>query len=291
MVAEAQNIAYEDLINNSERRDRILIRPSKGWLSLNLRELGEYKELLYFLVLRDLKVRYRQTLLGVAWAILQPFMTMVVFSVIFGQLVGVPTNDIPYPIFAYAGLLPWHLFAATLAGASNSLVANSHLITKVYFPRLIIPAASVMSGIVDFAVASLILIVMMFYYGIVPGLGIFALPYFVFLAVSCSLAVGLWLSSLNVRYRDVRHVIPFVIQIWFFITPVMYPSKLVPEGWRLLYWLNPMAGVVEGFRWALLEKQCEIGLFLTISTVVVLLLGAGGLVYFRRMERTFSDVV
>lgn len=290
-MVEAPDTTGKKSENKLDLPPRIVIKPSKGWPSVNLKELGEYRELLYFLVWRDLKVRYKQTLLGVAWVILQPFITMVVFSVLFGRLVGVPTHDTPYPIFAYAGLLPWQLFAATLAGAGNSLVANSHLIAKVYFPRLIIPVASVMSGIVDFAVASLILIALMFYYGIVPGPYILTVPYFVLLAVSCSLAVGLWLSPLNVRYRDVRHVIPFLIQTWFFVTPVVYPSNLVPEGWRFVYWLNPMTGVVEGFRWAVLGKEIESGFMAAASGMIVLFLLAGGLIFFRRMERTFADVV
>lgn len=280
------------IIGKDQEQNRItIIRPSKGWSFLNLRELVEYRELLYFLAWRDLKVKYKQTALGIVWAILQPFLTMVVFSVLFGRLVGVPTNDIPYPIFAYAGLLPWQLFATTLTNASNSLVGNSHIIKKVYFPRAIIPLASVISGIVDFALAFTVLAGMMFYYRIVPDASVIALPFFTLLAVACSLGVGLWLSSLNVRYRDVRHVIPFLVQLWFFSTPVLYPSNLIPEKWRVLYFLNPMTGVVEGFRSSLVGGKGETGLGVVISGIVVLCFLIGGGFYFRKMERIFADVV
>jgi len=270
----------------------IVIRPSRGWVSLNLRDLWEYRELLYFLIWRSIKVRYKQTVLGAAWAILQPFLTMVVFSVVFGRLAKVPSNGIPYPIFAYTALLPWQLFARALTESGNSLVANQRLITKVYFPRLVIPIAAVLGGLVDFGIAFVILLGMMFYYGIVPTAAVLTLPLFLLLAIATALAMGLWLSALNVQYRDVRYAIPFLTQFWLFATPVAYPTSLVPERWRILYGLNPMTGVVEGFRWALLGSEVGgIRPLVILSALVVGLLLAGGLVYFRRMERTFADVV
>jgi lipopolysaccharide transport system permease protein len=269
----------------------IIIRPSRGWLKLNLRDLWEYRELLYFLVWRDVKVRYKQTVLGAAWAILQPFLTMVVFSIFFGRLAKVPSDGIPYPIFTYTALLPWQLFAYSLTESGNSLVANQQLITKVYFPRLIIPISAVLAGLVDFAIAFVVLLCMMFYYGIVPTVCILTLPLFLIFAIATALAVGLWLSALNVEYRDVRYTIPFLTQFWLFATPIAYSSSLVPERWRTLYGLNPMAGVVEGFRWALLGKSGGFGPMVIVSVLAVIALLAGGLIYFRRMERTFADIV
>lgn len=269
----------------------IIIRPSKGWVALNLRDLWEYRELLYFLVWRDIKVRYKQTVLGAAWAILQPILTMVVFSIFFGRLAGVPSDGLPYPIFTFAALLPWQLFAFALTGAGNSLVSNQQLITKVYFPRLVIPMAAVLAGLVDFGIAFLVLLMMMFYYGIFPTLAVFTLPLFILLAIASALAVGMWLSALNVQYRDVRYIIPFLTQFWMFATPIAYSSSLVPEPWRMWYGLNPMAGVVEGFRWALLGQRGGLDSIVIVSGVVVGLLLCGGLVYFRRMEKTFADVV
>lgn len=269
----------------------LVIRPSRGWISLNLRDLWEYRELLYFLVWRDIKVRYKQTAIGAAWAIIQPFMTMVVFSVFFGSLAKVPSDGLPYPVFAYCALLPWQLFAHALTESGNSLVANQNLITKVYFPRLVIPLAAVLSGIVDFGIAFLVLLGLMFFYGIVPTVAVVTLPLFVLLAISTALAVGLWLSALNVEYRDVRYTIPFLTQFWLFLTPVAYSSTLVPEQWRALYGLNPLAGVVEGFRWALLGKASLAGPMLAVSVGVVMLLLVSGTYYFRRMEKTFADFV
>lgn len=273
-----------------EEAPTILIRPSKGWTALNLRDLWLYRELLYFLTWRDIKVRYKQTVLGAAWAILQPFFTMVVFSIFFGRLAKVPSEGIPYPIFAYSALLPWSYFSGALDRAGNSLVGSSHLITKVYFPRLAIPISAVMAGLVDFGIAFVVLLVMMVYYRMSPTAAVLTLPLFLLLAVATALAVGLWLSALNVQYRDVRYTIPFLTQFWLFATPIAYPSSLVPEQWRALYGLNPMAGVVEGFRWALLGKTPP-GPLLAVSVSVVVLLLIGGLYYFRRMERTFADVV
>lgn len=266
------------------------IEPSRGWVALRVKELWEYRELLYFLVWRDIKVRYKQTALGAAWAILQPVLTMLVFTVFFGRLAKVPSDGIPYPVFVYAALLPWQLFAFALTESANSLVGNQNLIKKVYFPRLVVPLASVLAGLVDFGIAFLVLLALMLYYGIVPAFAIAVLPLFLLLAVATALSVGLWLSALNVQFRDVRYTIPFLTQFWMFATPVAYPSSLVPERWRAWYGLNPMAGVVEGFRWALLGKSGSPGPLLWVSGLVVVLLLIGGLAYFRRMESTFADV-
>lgn len=267
-----------------------VIRPSRGWASLNLRELWAHRELLYFLIWRDVKVRYKQTLLGAAWAVLQPVATMVVFSLFFGRLAGVPSEGIPYPVFTLAGLVPWTFFSQGLTQAANSLVGNQSLITKVYFPRLAIPAASVLSGLVDFALAFLILLGIMLGYGIVPSArALWILPLLV-LAFVTALGVGLWLSALNVQFRDVRYVLPFLAQIWLLATPIAYPSSLLSEPWRTVYGLNPMAGVVEGFRWALLGTAAP-GPILAASALAALALLASGALYFRRMERTFADVV
>ena len=269
----------------------VRIRPSHGFVPLRLHEVWEYRELLYFLCWRTIKVRYKQTLLGGAWAILQPFFTMVVFSIVFGRLVGVPSDGIPYPIFAYCGLLPWQLFAQSLTESGNSLVNNERLVTKVYFPRLVIPASMVLVSLLDFAVAGVVLVGMMVYYRIAPGVGVWALPFLVLQAVCAALGIGLWLSALNVRYRDIRHVIPFLTQCWLFATPIAYPSSLVPPRWRVLLGLNPMAGVVEGFRWALLGGKAETGSLLALSVLITMGLLVSGAVYFRRMERTFGDVL
>jgi len=290
--SNSQDINVEgDRIGEQEKGIVTLIHPSRGWISLKLSELWEYRELLYFLTWRDIKVRYKQTAIGVAWAIIQPFFAMVIFSIFFGQLAKIPSDGIPYPIFAYCALLPWQLFSHALNESSNSLVANQGLITKVYFPRLIIPVAPVLAGLVDFGIAFLVLIGMMLYYGIMPTFAVFTIPLFLILAVATALSVGLWLSALNVEYRDVRYTIPFLTQFWLFATPVAYPSSLVPESWRALYGLNPMAGVVEGFRWALLGKAEGPGTLLVVSVMVVIILFIGGLYYFRRMEKTFADVV
>ncbi len=270
---------------------KIVIRPSRGWVPLGLKELWEYRELLYFLIWRDIKVRYKQTALGAAWAIIQPLFTMIVFSIFFGRLAKIPSDGVPYPIFAFCALLPWQLFAHALTESGNSLVASQNLITKVYFPRLVIPVAAVLAGLVDFAIAFVVLLGMMAYYGIVPTMAVVFLPLFLLLAVTTALAVGLWLSALNVQYRDVRYTIPFLTQFWLFITPIAYPSSLVPEGWRTLFGLNPMAGVVESFRWALLGTASAPGPMLAVSVAVVVALLVGGLYYFRRMEKTFADIV
>ena len=278
-------------INNSSALPRLRIAPSRGWVPLKLSELWEYRELLYFLIWRDIKVRYKQTALGASWAIIQPFMTMVVFSLFFGHLGKMPSDGLPYPIFTFAALVPWAFFANGLNQSSNSLVGSSNLITKVYFPRLIVPLASVFSGIVDFLIAFGVLLGMMLYYGLVPTLNILWLPLYVLLALVTSLGVGLWLSALNVEYRDVRYIIPFITQFWLFATPIAYPSSLLPEPWRTIYGLNPMVGVVEGFRWALLRTNSAPGPIVAVSASAAVLILVSGAFYFRRMEKTFADIV
>lgn len=263
-------------------------------VSLGVRDLGDlwrYRELLYFLTWRDIKVRYKQTALGVAWAVIQPFGMMLVFSLFFGRLGGMPSDGSPYPIFVFCALVPWQLFSHALNESSNSLVVNQNLITQVYFSRLVVPVSAVLGGLVDFVIAFLVLLVMLAYYGITPGVAVLTLPVFVLLAAATALGVGLWLSALNVQYRDVRYTIGFLVQFWFFATPVTYPSRIVPEPWRALYGLNPMAGVVEGFRWALLGKAEPPAALLAFSALAVMLLLVGGLYYFRRMEQIFADLV
>lgn len=269
----------------------VRIEPSKGWVSLKLKELWEYRELLYFLIWRDVKVRYKQTVLGAAWAIIQPFFTMVVFSLFFGRLAKVPSDGIPYPIFTYAALVPWTFFANGLNQASNSLVNSANLIKKVYFPRLAIPIATVLSGIVDFVLAFITLIGMMVYFGFVPTTNVFWLPLLLLLALIISLGVSLWLSAMNVQFRDVRYIIPFLTQLWLFATPIAYPSSLLSEPWRTIYGLNPMVGVVEGFRWALLNTDTAPGPMIIVSSFITMLLLISGALYFRRLEKSFADVV
>jgi lipopolysaccharide transport system permease protein len=293
-VHDSTTPGANDLRDHSEghaaRLPSTIVRPVRGWISLDLCELWEYRELLYFLAWRDIKVRYKQTLLGAAWAIIQPFFAMVVFSIFFGQLAGISSEGIPYPIFAYSALAPWMYFANALTQASNSLVGQEHVITKVYFPRLLAPMAAVLAGLVDFGLALLVLVGMMLYYGIVPGAAIVILPFFTALATAAALGVGFWLAALNVQYRDVRYVVPFMVQFWLFATPIVYPSSLVPQRWRALYGLNPMAGVIEGFRWALLGTKAP-GPLLLVSTLTIAALLMSGMYFFRRMERTFADVV
>lgn len=280
-----------------DRIPNVVIQPVAGWTSLGLRDIWAYRELLYFLVWRDVKVRYKQTLLGVAWAILQPLLTMVVFTIFFGRLANVGSEGLPYPLFSFAGLLPWTLFSLGIGQSSASLVSSANLIKKVYFPRLVIPASSVFAALVDFVLAFLLLAGMMAYYGVVPPLTVLFLPYLVLLAVCATLGVGIWLAALNVQYRDVRYVVPFFVQIWLFVTPVIYPSsrvlaKLAEKGipgW--IYGLNPMAGVVEGFRWALLGSQTRPFGLIAASTVVSAALLVSGMFYFKRTERVFADVV
>ena len=269
----------------------IVLEPRKSLFHLDLKAIWEYRELLYFLVWRDLKVRYRQTLIGICWVVLQPLLTMIIFTAIFSRFAKIPSDGLPYPIFAYSGLLPWTLFASSLTRGSDSIVTNAQLISKIYFPRLLLPLSGILSPLVDFAISLVILIIMMIWYGTLPTVGILALPIFLVLAILTALAVGLWLSALNVRYRDVAHAIPFLIQLWMFASPIAYPVSLVPETWRLLYSLNPMAGVIEGFRWALLGKESPDFGVIMISSVMVLALLLPGIVYFKYTERTFADVV
>ncbi len=266
------------------------LTPHSAGLVARLCEVWEYRELLFFLTWRDVRVRYKQTALGAAWAVLQPLLTMLVFSVFFGALARVPSDSLPYPVFAYCGLLPWQLFAFALTASAQSLTANERLVTKVYFPRLILPLSAVLAGLVDFAVAFTLLAPLMAYYGVRPGAALVTLPLFILLAVATAVAAGLGLGALNVRFRDVRYALPFLTQFWLFATPIAYPASLVPERYRWLMGLNPMAGVVEGFRWALLGAPAPGPLVLVSASVVVLGLGLG-LVYFLRVERSFADVI
>ncbi len=270
---------------------KTIINPSRGWVPLRLRDIWEYRELLYFLTWRDIKVRYKQTVLGATWAIIQPFFTMVVFSLFFGRLAKIPSDGIPYPLFAFAALVPWTFFANGLSQSSNSLVGSAELITKVYFPRLIIPVASILSGLVDFIIAFAVFICMALYYGIYPTISIFLLPFLLLLGFTTALGVGLWLSALNVRFRDVRYVIPFLTQFWLFATPIAYPSSLLSEPWRTVYGINPMAGVIEGFRWALLGTDTAPGAMIIVSSLVAVCLLVSGVFYFKRVEKYFADVI
>ena len=269
----------------------VSIRPSTSWSPLNLRDLWQYRDLLYFLVLRDIKVRYKQTALGVAWAVVQPLLTMLIFSFIFGRLAGIKTGGIPYPLFAYAGLLSWTFFANAVTSSGNSLVGSANLITKVYFPRLAVPISAVMGGLVDFALALLTLLGLMLYFGRVPGVNALFLPLFLLLALVTALGVALWFAALNVQYRDVRYAVPFLVQFWLFATPIAWPSSALSGPWRTLYGLNPMAGVVEGFRWALLGTEQAPGPMIAVSSLAAIVILIGGAFYFRRMESTFADVV
>ncbi len=271
----------------------IYIKPSKGFAALNLRDLWIYRELIYFMVWREVKVRYKQTMLGAAWAIIQPVLTMVVFTFLFGRVAKLPTDgNVPYPIFSYTALLPWGLFVNALNQASRSLTSNQNMVTKIYFPRLVLPLASILSGLVDFVIAFVILIGLMIYYKISPSFSaLWVVPVFLLLTIVTALGVALWLSAINVQYRDVNYALPFMTQFWLFITPVAYSSKLISEKWQLVYSLNPMAGVVNGFRWALLGVGNGPDTGLWISVCVSLLLLISGLFYFRNMEKTFADTI
>jgi len=269
----------------------IRLTPTRGWVALRLKDLWTYRELVYFLTWRDIKVRYKQTLLGAVWAVLQPLLTMLVFSLFFGRLAGIPSDGVPYPIFAFAALVPWTFFANGLTQASTSLVSNANLITKVYFPRLAAPISTILAGVVDFVLAFLVLLLMMAAYGIAPTANAVWLPVFLLLAVVTSLGVGLWLSAMNVLFRDVRYTVPFLTQFWLFATPIAYPSSMLSEPWRTIYGINPMVGVVEGFRWSLLGTNAAPGAVAVVSGVVALGLLVSGAYYFRRMERTFADLV
>jgi len=269
----------------------ITIRPPKGWAPLDLHEFAGTHELLYFLVLRNLKLRYKQTVLGAAWAVLQPLLTMGVFTVIFGRLARLGSDGLPYPVFALAALVPWTYFANALTQAGNSLVDQHQLLTKVYFPRLLLPLAAVIAGLVDFAISFVLLLAVLVWYGIVPSVRVLAVPGLALLAAASAFAPGIWLAALNVRYRDVRHVIPFLVQIWLFATPVAYSSTLVPERWRALYGLNPIVGLVDGFRWMIAPASELPGLELIVAVAAVVGMLMAGLYFFRRVERSFADVV
>jgi lipopolysaccharide transport system permease protein len=268
----------------------LIIRPPRKWVPVDLHELWAYRELVASFTLRDIKLRYKQTGLGIAWAVLQPLLTMVIFTVFFGGLAKIPSDGVPYPLFVLAALLPWTLFAEGLTRSTTSMVTNANIMTKVYFPRLIMPLSSIISPLVDFAVSFLILLAMMVYYGYAPTLNILFLPLFLLLALATSLGVGLWLSALNVKYRDFQYTVPFLIQIWMFASPVVYASSLVPESLRVWYGLNPMAGVIEGFRWALLGTGAPSAMVL-VSVGMVIVLLVSGMFYFRRMEQYYADIV
>jgi lipopolysaccharide transport system permease protein len=267
------------------------IRPSRGWTTLNLRELWHYRELVYFLTWRDIQVRYKQTALGVAWIVLQPLLTILVFTVIFGKLARLPSDNLPYAAFALAGLVPWNFFAGAFSRGSLSLVGSANLISKVYFPRLVIPIASVLAGAADLAISLLVLFGLTVYYEIMPTTALAALPVYLLLALAAALGVGLWLSALSVQYRDVAHAVPFFTQLWFYATPIVYPITLVPAQFRVWLGLNPMATVAEGFRWAVLGKAAPPAPMVLLSVTVVAVLLLSGAYVFRRMERTFADVV
>lgn len=269
----------------------MIIKPSKGWSFPDLSELWDYRELIYFFAWRDIKVRYKQTVLGAAWAVIQPFFTMIVFSIFFGNFAKIPSESVPYPIFAYTALVPWTYFANSVTQASTSMVTQRGVITKVYFPRIIVPLASMVSGLLDFAIAFAVLLAMMFYYGIFPTFTILLVPFLLLFSIGAAFAVGIWFSALNVVYRDVQYAVPFLVQFWLFATPIAYPSSLVPERWRAIFGLNPMAGVVEGFRWSLLGSGGGFEPMFVVSILIILALLVTGLLYFRRMEREFADVV
>ena len=268
-----------------------VVKPSVGWAPIQFRDLWEYRELLYFLTWKEIKVRYKQTVLGAAWAVIQPFFTMVVFSVVFGRLADIPSDGIPYPVFSFAALVPWAFFAHSLTFSSNSLIANANIIKKIYLPRLMLPTANTLSGGVDFFLAFIVLLGIMAYFSVWPDAKVFWLPLLLLLALITSLGVGLWLSAMNVQFRDIRHSLTFLVQLWLFATPIAYPSTLLSEPWRTVLGINPMAGVVEGFRWALLGTDTQPGPMIAVSSLVAVVILVSGAFYFRRMEKNFADVV
>ena len=278
-------------LGTSVHNASVLIRPISGRVPINLRDLWEYRELLYFLTWRDIKVRYKQTALGIGWVVLQPLLLMLVFTMFFGRLVELPSDGIPYPLFTYTALLPWQLFSRALNEGSMSLIAHERVITKTYFPRILLPASAVLAGLIDFGIAFLVLIGFILFYGVHPGLAIFTLPLFVLLVVMTAFGVSLWLAAFNVLYRDVRYVLPFLTQLWMFATPIIYPVSVVPDSWRLLYSLNPMVGVVEGFRWALLGNTSGMDAMFGLSALVVASVLGGGILYFQSVQQTFADVI
>jgi homopolymeric O-antigen transport system permease protein len=269
----------------------VRVQPSRGWAALRLRDLWQYRELVYFLTWRDVKVRYKQTVLGAAWAILQPVLTMLIFSLFFGKLAHIPSDGIPYPLFSLAGLVPWTFFSNGLTQASNSLVGNANLITKVYFPRLIAPLATVLAGVIDVVLACGVLVVMMASYRVAPSAHAFWLPLALLLVVVVALGAGLWLSAMNVQFRDVRYAVPFLAQLWFFATPIAYPSSLLKQPWRTVYAINPMVGAVEAFRWSIFDRSAAPLAEIVVSSTVAVAILVGGAIYFRRMERTFADII
>lgn len=278
-------------LSNKRQSPVLNIEPSKSWVSLQLGDVWQYRELLYFLIWRDIKVRYKQTALGAAWAIMQPLFTMLIFSLFFGLLAKMPSDGIPYPLFTFTALVPWTFFANGLNQSSNSLVASANLLKKVYFPRLVIPIATVLAGVIDFLLAFAVLLGLMAFYRTTPTVNVVWMPLFLLLALVTSLGVGLWLSALNVKYRDVRYITPFIVQVWMFSTPIVYPSSLLPGAWRTVYGLNPMVGVVEGFRWTLLGTNTAPGFMIGLSAIVAVAILIGGAFYFRHMEKTFADIV
>ncbi len=272
-------------------RERYRIQPSSGWIPLDLRELWNYRELVYYFVWRDIKVRYKQTVVGAGWAVIQPLFTMVIFSIFFGRLANLPSDGLPYPIFSYAALVPWGYFVNVMSGASSSMLSNAGMIKKIYFPRLAIPLSSVFSAGLDFAIQFVVLLLMMLYFGISPTANIIWLPFFLLLALITSTGVGLWLATYNARFRDLRYIHGFIVQTWLFITPIAYSSSLLNEPWKTVYGINPMAGVVEGFRWALLGTDTAPGPMIAVSGLVSLIVFVSGLYKFQRLEKTFADII
>jgi lipopolysaccharide transport system permease protein len=294
LIVFHRDFRYRDFmkpLGTSVRNASVLIRPTSGWVPINLRDLWEYRELLYFLTWRDIKVRYKQTALGMGWVVLQPLLLMLVFTMFFGRLVELPSDGIPYPLFTYTALLPWQLFSRALNEGSMSLIAHERVITKTYFPRILLPASAVLASLIDFGIAFLVLIGFILFYGVHPGLAIFTLPLFVLLVVMTAFGVSLWLAAFNVLYRDVRYVLPFLTQLWMFATPIIYPVSVVPDSWRLLYSLNPMVGVVEGFRWAVLGNTSGMDAMFGLSALVVASVLGGGILYFQSVQQTFADVI